>query len=202
MRKRYVRIRYIFFGIFLLALCLVVFTRVFVPVQRIIIDTVGDFIWAYQEVRSMGVSQVNTPGSFPIISKRSDEFQNVILVSGDISPGSRAIVANALVGNVIESGNHIAKVQLIGSPGVGLDGVFIRSGIPARFEGRGAGILETKVPRGSDVVVGDAVYQDVGEVLLVGVVGQIIDVSSDPFLTVRIVSAINLTTLQAIERFL
>src|SRR3989344_5439359 len=73
------------------------------------------------------------------------------------------------------------------------------SGITSDFEGRGAGLLSTKIPRGITVAEGDTIVHDEGRKLIIGTVAEIIDILSDPFLTIIVQSPINITTLKNIE---
>lgn len=203
MKRRYVRARYIFFGIFIFIASLILFTRLLLPFEKVILRIAGSVLLRYDQVATREQRQdTSDRNGMRVLSHRADEFQNTLLVVGNASVGQKATVGNVLIGNAIASDGQITKIELVSSPGHSINVVFTRSGIPASLQGKGAGILETKMPRGSDIVMGDEVYNDEGVRLVVGHVGQIIDISSDPFVTVRILSPINSTTLTTIDQFL
>ena len=133
--------------------------------------------------------------SVRILARRSDEFQNTFLISKSLPTGTILTDGPYLVGFVNETASRASRASLVSAPFIEVQGYFEVSGIPAEFTGRGAGILEARIPRGNDVQVGELVFHDEGFRLVIGEVVHIRDVASDPFLTITILQQTNITTL-------
>lgn len=201
MRRRLAKFRYLVFGLFLAIAILAVFTQVLLPLESFMLDTAASFVLA---VRRAPLGQDATQPSLShdevrIIAKNSNEFQDVLLINKSLPEGTKIIVGEVLVGFISEQGIRASKARLITSPFFKVHGVFARSGIPATFEGKGASVLEARLPRGSDITVGDVVYHDEGELLVIGNVVQIIDEPSSVFLTIYVQHAVNSTNLNIVQ---
>jgi len=201
MKRRRVNIRFFFGGVLLLFLFTIGFIEAALPLERFFLDSARIFLLgtgtALGEVDPAALQKTN--GSILIIGKRSNEFHDVLIVNASLEEGTPVRSGNVLVGFVVGRGDRTSKVQLIASPQSSFDALFERLSIPAHFSGRGAGVLETRLPRGSGVEVGDAVVVQDEYQLIVGVVAVIEDTPSDPFQTIFVHSPVNITTLGAVE---
>lgn len=198
MKRRSVKPVYLVSGGLLLFVTLVFFTRIIVPVERFSLDLLGATLFRYQQLNGSAVVQnENLPqGSFRVIGKRADEFADAFLIYPKAPRGRRVLFeGNILLGSVVEEGDSASRIQLISSPAIKTPAVFGRSGIPVTFDGKGAGLLEARLPRGSDIEKGDVAYVDDGDIFIVGSVVRIIDIAGDPLITILVEQPVNLTTL-------
>jgi len=196
MKRRSVDRRALFVSIFIAFAVIVIFTSLLVPFEKFLINVSRNALLGFHIITNATGSSVFDKDRLRIIGKHSDEFQDVFLLSRVIPAGSRIVSGgDVLVGIVEDDG----RARAITSPFFRIDGVFVRSAIPAAFEGKGAGILEARLPRGSDVVVGDDVYVDDSRTLLVGRVVRIVDIASDPIMAIVILSPIDTTTLLFVD---
>lgn len=202
MRRRSIKVRYIFFGAFSLFFVIALFTKILVPFEQFTLRVANSIVFQNLQVlksESLVSSTIPNSSSIHVIAKRSDEFQDVFLINKSVEVGTKVLSGDSLVGIVTVQSNNSSKVQSITSPFFKIQGVISRSGIPLELIGQGVSLLEARVPRGSDVQKGDIVYNDDGDALSLGTVSRIIDVVSDPFLILMVSSPVNLTTLQQVE---
>ncbi|KKU85949.1 MAG: hypothetical protein UY14_C0010G0008 [Parcubacteria group bacterium GW2011_GWA1_47_9] len=199
MRKQSVKVKYLLWGFFLFLTILAFFTRVLLPLETTFLDIINRLLLGYKQVTNNTAEFNTTNNGGRVIAKRSDEFQSVFTIDRGVPIGTKVLSGDVFVGVVIGGGSSSSKVQSIASPSSHTQGVFENSGIPSDFEGRGAGLLSTKIPRGITVAEGDTIVHDEGRKLIIGTVAEIIDILSDPFLTVIVQSPINITTLKNIE---
>jgi hypothetical protein len=199
MKKRSLSVPVVIGSILIIFAALALFTSILLPTQVFIVDVVSGLLLGYKDYGDNSASLPDELEAIRVIAKRSDEFQSIITISKSAESGSLVIKDEVLIGFVISSGSTSSKVESITSPFYRTNGVIAGSGIPAEYEGKGAGILEARLPRGSQVFAGDIVLHDEGRRLIMGTVIDIIDAVSDPFLTVRIQNPVNLTTLSEVE---
>jgi hypothetical protein len=202
MRKRSVRVQYIFFGGIVLFFVLAFFTMALVPFEEFLLRMASSAIFGYGRIAG-GAGTSSLAGAdanlVHVITKRSDEFQDVFLVNKSVSVGTKVLSGDTLVGFVVLQGAHSSKVQSITSPFFKINGVISRVGIPIELQGKGAQLLGGCLPRGSDVQKGDVVFHSEGDALSIGIVAQIIDIASDPFLEIIVLSSVNLTTISDVQ---
>ncbi|MDA1334662.1 MAG: hypothetical protein O2794_01440 [bacterium] len=194
MRRHSINTKYILLGVFLLFSALIVTTRVLAPLERFLLDGAASLLIGTDSLTSH-LPEIQNNDSIRVVAKRSDEFRDILILNRAIPVGTPIVEGDILIGFIIFEGNSSSRMQIVSSPSYGVDGVFERSGIPARLEGRGAGILETRVPRGSDIIRGDTIYYDEERQLSIGSVARVEDVASNPFITLIITHPINVTTL-------
>ena len=185
-----------------MAAAVVFFTNVFVPARQILLETAGNIVWQYRKFQRDPLiinRRILAPSEVLILAKHADEFSSVILINKSLPKRTEIISENTLVGFVLESAGSISKVELITASSAKVGGVLGRSGIIAEFEGRGAGLLEAHLPKGSDVSEGDAVFYGENIGLVVGGVVRVDDNPANPFVDVFVQSPINITTLQVVS---
>lgn len=200
MRRRSVSIRIVIVAIVLFFATIALFTKILVPAERIVLDGLGGLLLGVHSFSNAVSGNIETPeGEVRIIARRADEFQNTFIIRASVPEGSRAVSGGALIGVVIGKGSTVSKVEAISAPGFILHGVIGRSGVPIELHGKGAMLIEARLPRGTDVQVGDSVVEDQGTALAVGSVVDIADSASDPFVTVIVQSPVNLYTLSSVE---
>ncbi len=200
MRRRSFNLRRFLGGVIVVVATIVIFTRVFMPLERFFIDRASTILsWYAGIATSMWASVSLPPDGTRIIGRRFDEYQNIFFVNQSLSEGTKIISGNVFVGIVRTQGANASKVEAISSPFFRSQGIFERSGLSFELEGKGAGLLETKVPRGVSIENGEAIWYDEGRLLLLGRVAKVIDVPSDPFLTVLVLQPVNITTLWSVE---
>jgi len=201
MKRRSVKPGYLILGGFLLLIVLAFFTRILIPYERFSINVVGAALFRYGEFADfLSPAGERTPsGEWRVVGKRADEFSDILLIYPKAPLGKRVLAGDkVLVGTVVEAGSSASRVQLISSPLVKTAAVFGRSGIPVTLEGKGAGLLDVRLPRGVDIQMGDTAYVDDGDILIVGGVIRIIDMPGDPLITVLVGQPVNLTTLASV----
>jgi hypothetical protein len=200
MKRRSVSVRIVVVAIVLFFATIALFTKILIPAERIVLDGLGSLLLGVRSF-SNAVSGDNTipDGKARIIARRADEFQNTFVIHASVPEGARAIADGALVGVVISKGSSVSKVEAVTAPGFILHGVIGRSGVPVELHGKGAMLLETRLPRGTDVRVGDSIIEDQGMMLTVGTAVDIVDSASDPFITIIVQSPINLYTLSFVD---
>jgi hypothetical protein len=184
-----------------------VFTQVFAPIERLIFNISSSVLLGLDRAGVMSAqltgfdtdTEKTSAYQARVIGKRSDVFQDIFIINRGAQVETKVVVGDTLVGFIIEQGDKTSKVRAISSPMYTTGGTLSRSGIPIELTGKGAGLLETRVPRSSDVVRGDMVYHDTGDALVLGRVVDIIDIPSDPFITLRVMHAINITTISRVE---
>ncbi len=200
MKRRSFNTRLLLFGSIVVVGVLAVFTTVLAPAERIILDFAGSILWWYNDIAHQDVfANITPPDTTRVLGRRSDEFHTTFLISGSHRDGSRVVSGNVLVGIVKNSADSASKVEAISSPFFKIQGIFERSGSVLELEGRGAGLLETKVPRGMVVERGENVWYDAGKLLLVGKVSKVVDSPSNPFLTIFVEHPINFSTLWLVD---
>lgn len=203
MRKRSIRVSYFFVGIFLLGASLIIFTRIIVPIEQLLIDMLGRVLlgvgYAIENVERRPHNQ--PPGEVRVVGRHADQFSDVFLVDGRALSGSRVLRDHVLIGFVVETGERFSKVQALSSPVSKITGVFERTGIITELQGKGAGLLEARVPRGSDVAIGDQIIENTGDIFIIGSITKIIDVPSDPLLGIVVSQPVNLQTLMFVALY-
>ncbi len=202
MRRRSVKYSYLAGGVFLLAVVLVLFTSVFLPLERVLLDGAGTIVWRYRQLRRDPLvvnTQTLGPSEALILAKHADEFSSSMLIRISLPQGTRITSEKTLIGFVSESFGSTSKVALITAPAAKINGVFNRSGIPAEFEGKGAGFLEADLPKGSDVRTEDTVFYAEDAELVIGAVLQVKDNPASPFINILVQSPINTTVLQVVQ---
>lgn len=201
MKRRSVKFSYLFSAILILFAVMVFYSKILAPFHGEMLDGIGRFLLGLDALSGgelSGASREQVPGAL-IIERRSDEFRDILILNKKSAEGSKATAGDVLVGRVISSGDQVSMVRLVTSPGFKIDGVSERSGIPVSLEGKGAGLLETRVPRGTDIQEGDIITHNAGDALVIGTVRKITDVASDPFLLVTVLHAVNNTTLKSVD---
>lgn len=196
MKRRFVDKRALAVAIFVVLAVIVIFTTLLMPFERLLINISRNALLGFHAIINTTDVSVFDKDRLRVIAKHSDEFQDVFLLSRTVPVGSRIVFGGDVLVGIVEAS---ARVRAITSPFFRIDGVFARSAIPTAFEGKGAGILEARLPRGSDVVVGDDVYVDDSRTLLVGRIARIVDIASDPFITVVVLSPVDITTLMFVD---
>lgn len=200
MKRRSLNIRRFAGGVVAVFGILAFFTTLLLPLEKIMLDRAGAFLLWYMDIKPQYEDgHVPMNNGLRIIGRRADEYQTVLLIARALPEGSKIVSGNVLVGIVKSSGNAVSKVEVIASPFFKIQGVLERSGVVAELEGRGAGLLETKVPRGVAVERGDAIWYDEGRLLLLAKVAKVVDIPSDPFITIFAEHPVNLSTLWAVE---
>ena len=200
MRKRSVSVRYLMGAFALGVVGIAIFVGTLMPLEVILVDGLTHTLLGYLEIIPSGARTApETNFAIRVVAKRSDEFQLVFMIDRPLPQGTKIVKDGTLVGIVSLEGNASSKVEAITSPFFRINGVFASSGIPAEFEGRGSTLLETKVPRGSQVTRGELVLEAEQQNLLLGAVVDIIDVTADTFMTVLVQNHINITTLKDVR---
>jgi len=201
MRRRSVNSRHLAGALLFILGSVAIFTGVLMPLEIFIVDALNTVLLGYTDVIAPGseTSHQSNSETIRVIAKRSDEFQLVFTIDRPFSEGTKIIKDGTLIGVVSMQGNSSSKVESITSPFFRINGVFAETGIPAEFEGKGSTLLETKVPRGSQISKGEAVLESDQENLLVGHVVDIVDVPADPFFTIIVQNPINLTMLKEVN---
>ena len=200
MKRRSVSIRIVVVAIILFFATIALFTKILVPAQRIVLDGLGSIVLGVHSFSDIVTSDAGVADdAVRIIARRADEFQNTFIISTSALEGTKILSGNTLVGVVIAKGGIVSKGEAISAPGFIVHGIINRSGVPAEFHGKGAMLLETRLPRGVDVQKGDLVTEDQGMPLVIGTIVDIIDSPSDPFITVIIQNPVNLYTLSTVE---
>ncbi|MSR76012.1 MAG: hypothetical protein EXS68_00260 [Candidatus Ryanbacteria bacterium] len=200
MKRRSVSVRIIIIAVILFFSTIALFTKILVPAQRIVLDGLGGLLLGVRSFSDAVSGGVTIPeGVVRIIARRADEFQNTFIISASVAEGAKVVSGDTLVGVVVARGSMASKVEAITAPGFILHGTIQRSGVPAELHGKGALLLEARLPRGTDVQKGDAIVEDQGTPLGIGVVVDIIDSPSDPFVTVIVQSPVNIYTLSYVE---
>lgn len=199
MKRRSVKVRYIFFALFVLLLTLALTTRVLVPLDEFLLGQGARFLLGYYSLTGEQKDATGARSEVHVVSKLSNEFSQTIIINTHASLGAEVVSGDALVGFVTSSTENASKVEFIASPGRKIDSVLVRSGIPLALQGRGASILTAQLPKGSDVHVGDEVYYDPGRSMRIGTVARIDEGESDPFIIVVVLTSVNPTTLQDVE---
>lgn len=116
-----------------------------------------------------------------------------------IQVGDAVVLAgSAALGSVTEVYPSSAKVTLLSSPGETLNVLLGKEKVPAQAVGRGMGNFEATIPQGTGVVVGDTVLF-AREDLLLGVVGAIEEVPSEPTVRVLFRTSFNTATIRTVE---
>jgi hypothetical protein len=202
MRRRSVKVSYLLSAIAILFAVMVFCTSFLGPVEGTLLDLAGRLLLGTRAVFPHNNTLSLPPSSASgarVIAKRSDEFRDIFLIDKAFDVNQKIFSGDVLIGFVISSGNNTSKVRSITSPGFKVDGVSERAGIPLSLEGKGASILESKVPRGSDIREGDIITHNEGNAHIVGSIQKIIDVASDPFLRVIVLHPVNFSTLATVE---
>ena len=199
MRRRSLNIRKLFGGLIIVFGIIVFFTTALLPLERFILDFASSFLWRYNDLTRQQTSDFFPPDGIRVIGRRSDEFQTTFLVNKPLTEGTKIISGNILIGIVRSQSNTASKVESLSSPFLKTEGIFERSGVATKLEGKGAGLMEASVPRGVAVERGDAVWYDEGHILLLGRVAKVVDSQSNPFLTILIEHPINFSTLWIVE---
>jgi|SRR3989344_7201319 len=199
MRRRSFDLGKFLLGLLVVFGALAIFTKILIPFERFVLDGTSSFLWLYYDLVHQPTDSLVSPEGVRIIGRRADEFQTIFLINGSFAEGTKIIHGNVLVGFVRARGDKASKVEAISSPLFKINAILERSGAVVELEGRGAGLLETKVPRGVVVEQGDPVWYDDGHVLLIGRVAKIVDSQSDPFLTIFVEHAINFGTTWFVE---
>ncbi len=200
MRRRSVSTRIFIIAVVLFFSTIILFTKILVPAERLVLDGLGGIILgvrSFQEIISGDMSV--TEGKARVIARRADEFQNTFIISSAVSEGSSIISGDTMIGIVVTKGSITSKVEAITSPGFIIHGVLSRSGIPMELHGKGAMLLEARLPRGADIAKGDMVVEDQVARLGIGSVVDIVDIASDPFITIIVQSPVNLYTLSLVD---
>ncbi len=198
MKRRSVNVRSLALGFFLLFAMAALFTRVLLPLESLILGKIGAYLLRSEAIFEGRSPEPLGPG-IHVVGKRANEFQEIFIIDVVAPIGSKVLDGNIFLGTVIASGNALSKVMPISAPSSSLEGVFGRSGIPAHFQGKGAGILEVELPRGTDVVAGETIYSL--ENLIIGTVVKVADVPSNPFLKVIVSHPTNFMTLKTITLY-
>ncbi|MEK7650225.1 MAG: rod shape-determining protein MreC [Patescibacteria group bacterium] len=200
MKRRSISIRIVVVAVILFFATIALFTKILVPAERIVLDGLGSVVLGVHSFSQIVTNDAGVAeGTVRIIARRADEFQNTFIISASAPEGTKILSGDTLVGVVIAKGSMISKGEAISAPGFIVHGIISRSGVPAEFHGKGAMLLEARLPRGVDVQKGDLVMEDQGMPLGIGTVVEIIDSPSDPFITVIIQNPVNLYTLSVVE---
>ena len=207
MRRRSLNLRFLVYGVAISCASVLVFTQVFAPIEHLLFNLSSSILLGLDRAGIMS-AQLTGPDNIiektssyqvRVIGKRSDVFQDIFIINRGVQTGTKVVLEDTLIGFVIEQGAKTSKVRAISSPMYTTGGIIFRSGIPVELTGKGANFLEARVPRSSDVAHGDMVYHDTGDALVLGRVVDIVDIPSDPFITLRIMHTINLTTISNVE---
>ncbi|MEK7630897.1 MAG: rod shape-determining protein MreC [Patescibacteria group bacterium] len=200
MKRQSVSVRIVIIAVVLFLATIALFTKILVPAQRIVLDGLGSVVLGVHLFSDAVSGDSPIPqDAVRIIARRADEFQNTFIISMSATEGAKIVSGDTLVGVVVAKGSMVSKGEAITAPGFIVHGIVSRSGVPAELHGKGAMLLETRLPRGTDVRVGDRVIEDQGVPLGIGTVVNIIDSASDPFITVVVQSPVNLYTLSFVQ---
>ncbi len=200
MKRRLVSPRIIVVAGVLFFATIALFTKILVPAERIVLDGLGSVILGVHSFSDVLSGSGAAPqDAVRVIARRADEFQNTFVISTSATEGTKIVSGDTLVGIVIARGSMVSKAEAITAPGFIFHGIIERSGVPVELHGKGAMLLDARLPRGIDARVGDRVIEAQSMPLGIGTIVDIVDSASDPFITVVIQSPVNLYTLSFVE---
>lgn len=135
----------------------------------------------------------------PIISSfRASPYGTFQVGAGfadSVSPGDIVLSAeNFVIGRIESADSHSSLVRAVFAPGVSSDATL--RGVGIAVEGHGGGNARTKMPRQSDVAVGDPVVSAILGARAIGVVGNISEDSGSAYKSVDIYLPVNLSAIQ------
>lgn len=191
MKRRFINTRGLILTSIAVVAVLVFFTTVLMPLERVLVSISRGALLGAADITAVFRAHTFDENRLRIVARQIDEFQETFLLNKNLSPGTRIVAQNVLIGVIDDAG----RMRAITAPLFRVDGVFTRSGIQAVFVGRGAGILAVELPRGSDVSIGDDIYSNTSHALLLGQVARIIETPADPFQTVLVLSPVDLSTI-------
>lgn len=155
-----------------------------------------------KELLNRGVEEQTVFGV--VLTKPSRSLYDTLIIdvgeNAGVKKGDKVLYGGTIViGEVVQVLPRSSKVLLISSPGESIDVVVGRDNIAAIAHGRGGGNFELKLPRDSDVVVGDVVRVPNITTRILGRVEYIETKPSDPFKTVLFSGPINIFKLKWVE---
>jgi len=106
---------------------------------------------------------------------------------------------NIVIGKISDVYKNSSKVILFSSPGEELDVVVGKDNIPTTAYGRGGGNFELRLPRDTDVFVGDVVYVPGINTRVLGRIEYIESKPSDPFKTMILKGPVNIFKIKWVE---
>ena len=110
-----------------------------------------------------------------------------------------SLLEGPVIGKVAEVSDSSAKVRLFSSSGEEVDAVLERHNIPVTLEGRGGGSFRVRVPRETEVVVGDRILSSDTTFSLMAVVEDIHMEPTDSFKEVLAKSPANIFSLRFVR---
>jgi len=117
-----------------------------------------------------------------------------------IETGDVVLYANSIViGEVAEVFPSSSKLKLYSSPGETLEVVVGLDAIPTEAIGRGAGNFEIKLPRDTQVLLGDPIRIPSRFLRMAGVVEHIEVLPNDPFKTILFKNPVNIFEIEWVE---
>jgi len=149
---------------------------------------------AYDELKVVG-HVLAGPGRSAYDTLIVDVGSNSGIEAGDVVLYANSIV----VGEVAEVYGASSKIKLYSSPGETLEVVVGPNSIPADATGRGAGNFEIKLPRDTDVSIGDPIRTPSGFLRMAGVVEHIGSLPNDPFKTILFKNPVNIFEIEWVE---
>lgn len=99
--------------------------------------------------------------------------------SKGISVGNKVFYNNFVLGEVVEVGTNVSKIELFSAPGKLTEVLMGDKKMPVKATGQGGGVFEVLLPKGIDVKVGDAVVLSEDVKKIFGFVGGLSDNDSD-----------------------
>lgn len=137
---------------------------------------------------------VSGPGKSP--------YDTLVIDAGTdqgISVNDTVVYVNSgVIGKIFEVYPGSSKVKLSSSPGEEIPVLLGTQAIPCLALGRGMGNFESKVPQGSNLVVGEYVTLP-GQSLVLGVIGAIVEKPVEPFVHVFFRTSFNIAKIRSVE---
>ena len=139
-----------------------------------------------------------------VLTKPSRSLYDTIIIdageNAGVGEGDRVLYGGTIViGKVVEVLKQSSKILLLSSPGEEIDVVVGNNNIEAVAYGRGGGMFELKLPRDTEVKIGDVATIPGLITRVLGVVEYIDTKPSDPFKTILFKGPVNIFELKWVE---
>jgi rod shape-determining protein MreC len=140
--------------------------------------------------------------AYVLVKPPQSFYDNLVLDAGTnlgVQKGDKVMASDGIIiGEISEAYSNTSTAKIFSSSGQKMDAVIERGNVPVSLEGAGNGSFETKLPKESDIKVGDYIVAIDGSGAVLGKVQDIETTDNDSFQRVLIKGPFNIFQIRSV----
>ncbi len=166
-----------------------------------------NLLWEENIVLRGYLGKKETDDSFKVLGRIVAGFgrgaYNTLIIDvglgSGVEVGDLVLVNSIVVGEIGEVFSGSSKIKLYSSSREVVDIIIGSNNIPAKAIGRGAGNFEIKLPRDTEVFIGDIIQTSGDPLKIIGIIEHVDGLSNDPLKTVLFKHPVNIFEVEWVK---